>query len=237
MEQVGFLNTQAVASGSRCVPSAGLAGVRYLEDSHRNLASQDERILAGAKPNRLHAMQAVKRHFAVEHAIYCLSLLGVLLVLQGCASSKPKKPQTADEARAYFEELRAEYNAGKVRSLNKVMKLNAAEADKFWPIYRNYEQELAPVSDRKLALLREYLTYRKEGTLTEERCREFTAQWLENAQARLDLWKKYNEQISARVSPLRGAQFLQVENQMALYVDSSVASDMPIVGSSPEAKR
>ena len=39
-------------------------------------------------------------------------------------------------------------------------------------------------------------------------------QWLKNSQARLDLWKYYNRKISKAVSPIRAAQFLQVENQV-----------------------
>ncbi len=160
------------------------------------------------------------------------------LLLQGCSTPKTQTPTlTADQARAYFEELRSDFNGGKIRALNKSMKLTVAEADKFWPIYRNYENELAPVSDRKLALLRDFLTHRKDGTLTGEKSKELSLQWLQIAQDRLDLWKKYHDQISEGVSPLRAAEFLQVENQMALFMDITIASEMPLIGSAPEAKQ
>jgi hypothetical protein len=174
----------------------------------------------------------------IKAAIYLIILLSGSLWMQGCASSKPQKPKlTADDARAYFEELRSAFNTGKIRALNKVMKLTVAEADKFWPIYRNYEKDLAPVGDRKLAIIREFLTHRKEGTLTNEKAKELSAQWLQNAQERLELWKQYHAQISEGVSPLRAAQFLQVENQMALFVDISIASEMPMIGSTYEAQK
>jgi hypothetical protein len=142
----------------------------------------------------------------MNKAIYPVMVLSGGLLVQGCATQKPAL--TADDARAYFEVLRSDFNGAKIRTLNEVMKLTVAEADKFWPIYRSYEQELAPVGDRKLALIREFLTYRKAGTLTDERSRELGTQWLQNSQDRLDLWKKYNDQISEKVSPLRAAQFL-----------------------------
>ena len=132
--------------------------------------------------------------------------------------------------------LRSDFNAGKIRALNQVMKLTVAEADKFWPIYRQYEQDLAAVGDRKLALIREFLTCHKAGTLADQNSKEMGAQWLQNAQDRLDLWKKYHQQISDAVSPMRAAQFLQVENQMAIFVDLNIASEMPVVGSSPPNK-
>jgi hypothetical protein len=116
------------------------------------------------------------------------------------------------------------------------MKLTAAEADKFWPIYRNYEKELAAVGDRKLALFGEFYRHHQAGTLNDQNSKEMAGQWLQNVQDRLDLWKKYHQQISDAVSPVRGAQFLQVENQMAIFVDLNIASDMPAVGSSSQAK-
>jgi hypothetical protein len=170
----------------------------------------------------------------MKEAIYLALALSGVLLLQGCSTQKPKI--TAEQARAYFEEFRADFNGAKVRNLNEVMKLSVQEADKFWPIYRSYQLELAPISDRKLAIIRQFLTYRKAGTLTDDRARELSAQWLQTLQDRLDLWKKYASQLQQELSPLRAAQFLQVENQMALVVDISIASEMPMLGSKPETQ-
>ena len=161
--------------------------------------------------------------------LFCLSAAAVLL--QGCASSSHQQaPTNPDEARAYLEVLRSDFNADKIRVLNQVMKLNAAEADKFWPIYRNYEKDLAVVGDRKLALIQEFMAHQRAGTLDDQNSKEMAVQWLQNSQDRLDLWKKYHQQISDAVSPVRAAQFLQVENQMAIFVDLNIASEMPVVG-------
>ncbi len=174
----------------------------------------------------------------MKSRFYPLIVLCGGCLLQGCASSKGPGPNwTVDDARAYFEELRSDFNSGKVRTLNKVMKLSAAEADKFWPIYREYERDLAPVSDRRLALLQAFVAHRNADTLTGEKYRELSTQWLQLAQDRLELWKKYHTQISESVSPLRAAQFLQVENQMALVVDVNIASEMPQLGTTRPAKK
>lgn len=136
-----------------------------------------------------------------------------------------------------MEILRSDFNATKIRTLNEVMKLTAAEADQFWPIYRQYEVELGVVGDRKLALIREFLAGHRAGTLTDQNAREMAAQWLQNAQDRLDLWKKYHQLISQAVSSKRAAQFLQVENQMAIFVDLNIASEMPMIGSPLESDK
>ncbi len=159
------------------------------------------------------------------------------LLLQGCATSnQPKSSLTADDARAYFEVLRSDFNTTKIHTLNQVMKLTVSEADKFWPIYRSYEKELAAVGDRKLALIVEFMRHQKAGTLAGPNSQDLALQFLQNAQDRLDLWRKYHQQLSVAVSPIRAAQFLQVENQMAIFVDLNIASEMPVVGSAPPAK-
>ncbi len=132
-----------------------------------------------------------------------------------------------DDARAYFEVLRSDFNATKIRTINQAMKLSSPEADAFWPIYRAYEKELAAVGDEKLTLIRAFFTHYQNGTLNDQNAQVMAEKWLNNVQARLDLWKKYHKKISQAVSPLRAAQFLQVENQMALFVDLQIASEMP----------
>ncbi|HEU0039227.1 MAG TPA: hypothetical protein VFR76_08130, partial [Verrucomicrobiae bacterium] len=67
--------------------------------------------------------------------------------------------------------------------------------------------------------------------------KEMAEKWLANVQERLDLWKKYHQQISDAISPVRAAQFLQVENQMAIFVDLNIASEMPLVGQPPPASK
>ncbi len=171
----------------------------------------------------------------MKSLVYSFALLTGSLILHGCATSSSKQANlTPDDARAYFEVLRSDFNAGKIRVLNQVMKLTVAEADSFWPIYRGYEKDLAAVSDRKLALIVEFTRHHQAGTLTDQNSKELAAQWLQNVQDRLDLWRKYHQQISEAVSPLRAGQFLQVENQMAIFVDLSIASEMPVVGTPAE---
>ncbi len=92
--------------------------------------------------------------------------------MPGCSTSgKPKASLTADDARAQLEVARSKFNTFKIQTFNEVMKLTAAEADKFWPIYRNYGQELAAVGYRKLALVREFLAFHKAGTLDDQKSR------------------------------------------------------------------
>ena len=146
-------------------------------------------------------------------------------------------PADTDDLRACLEMFRSDANAAKIRTINEVMKLTGPEAEKFWPVYRKYETELTAVAERKMALIREFAPLHFSGKLDEQQAANLAARWLKNTQERLDLWKKYHKQISKAVSPIRAAQFLQVEHQMALLIDLNIAAEMPALGTIKPARK
>ena len=58
--------------------------------------------------------------------------------------------------RAYIELLRSDVRKEKAAVIGEVMQLDAADAAKFWPIYKEYEAELTRGGDEKLALIKNY---------------------------------------------------------------------------------
>lgn len=167
-----------------------------------------------------------------SHWLGWMIALGLAWTSQTLQAQTPASPEL-DDIRMAINVLRSDFNADKIATLNQVLRLTAPEAEKFWPIYRRYEVELAAVGDRKLALIREFEQAHFSGTLDDRKARKLAAGWLKNTRQRLDLWAKYHQRLSKAVSPLRAAQFLQVEHQMALFVDLTIAAEMPAVGSSP----
>jgi hypothetical protein len=139
---------------------------------------------------------------------------------------------TAGEAnlRNYVEVFRSDVSTGKKAMLTEIMKLNEKDATAFWPLYRDYEHELYQQLDRRFALITQFVTDQANGTLTDEKAKELAAKWFAVQDDRMALWKKYYGQIEQALSPIRAAQFVQVENQVALMIDLAIASEMPYVG-------
>ena len=156
-------------------------------------------------------------------------LLAAVLPLGSVTAFTQTGPKSSDpdNLRAVLETLRSDVNSYKVRVINQAMQLTGPEAEKFWPVYRQYEQELGRVADKKVALIREFSDRCANGTLDDKAANNLAQQWLKNVEARLDLWKKYRKKIAKAVSPARAAQFLQVENQVALFMDLNIAAEMP----------
>jgi hypothetical protein len=164
----------------------------------------------------------MKRHLV---HLGCAAVL--LLGIPTSMAQVPASAEPPDNLRAVIEVLRSDVNTFKIATLNEALRLTGPEAELFWPVYRAYEKELAAVADRKIALLREFGEHHARGTLDGRAADQIARRWLRNVEDRLDLWKKYHKRLAKAVSPARAAQFLQVEHQMALFIDLSIAAEMP----------
>jgi hypothetical protein len=124
----------------------------------------------------------------MKNIVRCL-LLAAILPLGKVAAFAQTSAASAepDNLRAVFETFRSDINGYKVRVLNQAMQLTGPEAEKFWPIYRQYEQALAGVAEKKVALIREFGDNCAKGTLDNTAANKMARAWLDNVQARLDL--------------------------------------------------
>jgi hypothetical protein len=107
------------------------------------------------------------------------------------------------------------------------MKLTDAEAKTFWPVYQDYDANLAKLNDKKLALIREYAnTYDR---MTNVEAQSLTQRNLALEKQKLDLRELYFNKLSKVVSPKTAARFLQVDNRIDLLLNVQLASAIPLV--------
>ena len=130
----------------------------------------------------------------------------------------------------YLELLRSDFNSAKVELINQIMKLSAADAEKFWPIYREYEKQLAEQAVNRAEFVVEFVQTNRDGAFDNTRAKDMAKRWFKLQRARLDLVEKYHGRIEKKLSALQAGQFLQIENQLAIFIDLTIASEMPLVG-------
>jgi hypothetical protein len=146
------------------------------------------------------------------------------------------KPPRRDAVRAYVEALRADLSNGKVKTINRIMKLSDEESKVFWSVYKDYEDELFAIGDKRLALLRDYAKLIATGGITEDKARELAPAWFEIQTQQLELLKKYHSILQEKLSPIRAAQFVQIEHRFGLVIDLSIASDLPLMDAKTETE-
>jgi hypothetical protein len=130
----------------------------------------------------------------------------------------------------YLQLLRSDFNSAKVELVNQIMKLSAEEAKKFWPIYREYENELGKLAINRAELTAEFVKSHQDGTFDNAKAKDIAKRWFKSQRARLDLLEKYHGKIEKAFSAIKAGQFLQIENQLGLFIDVTIASEMPVVG-------
>jgi hypothetical protein len=142
--------------------------------------------------------------------------------------------ETNDNIYNYLQLLRSDVNSLKVELVNSIMKLSADDAKKFWPIYRDYENELGKLAIDRTELISEFVQAHKDGSFNEEKAKDIGKRWFKSQRTRLDLLEKYHGKIEKALSSVAAGQFLQIENQIGLFIDVAIASEMPVVGSKPK---
>ena len=154
-----------------------------------------------------------------------------LLACARLAHAQADRPATADDTRevnlrAYVELLRSDLRTQKVAVITEMMQFTEDEDAKFWPVYREYETELAKINDDRMALIKDYaLSYE---ALTDATADRFVRGALGLEARRHALTVSYYDRFKSVVPPKTAARFLQVEHQILLLLDLQIAAALPI---------
>ena len=141
---------------------------------------------------------------------------------------KPDAAVNADQnIRAYIELLRSDIKTSKAQIMGEVMQLDADQATKFWPIYKEFETEYSTLGDKVVAAVNKYAA--EYDTMTDAVADQLGEQVLTIEQERNTLKKKYYDRMKQGLGGIVASRFLQVENQLERIVDLQVAASLPIV--------
>jgi hypothetical protein len=160
-----------------------------------------------------------------------LTALLVLTTVLGVAAPAARAAAVNDNIYNYLPLLRSDMNSLKVELVNSIMNLSAEDAKKFWPIYRNYENELGKLAIDRAELVAEFVQSHQDGSFDNAKAKDIARRWFKSQRARLDLLEKYHAKIEKALASVQAGQFLQIENQLGLFIDITIASEMPKVGS------
>jgi hypothetical protein len=154
-----------------------------------------------------------------------------LCVVGGAAGHGQSGRAGAEEAKslnlaAYAELLRTDVRAQKIAILTEVMGFTEAEDKAFWPIYREYDLEMAALGDQRMALIADYA--KEYGTLTAAAADQLARRALDLEVQRQAVKGKYYEKVKTALSPRTAMRFLQVEHQLLLLIDLQISAALPI---------
>ena len=89
--------------------------------------------------------------------LFAVALFGMAAAQAGGAQPAPPAEQTKTlNLSAYAELLRSDIKVQKVAIITTVMGFSESEDKAFWPIYREYDAQMAKLGDERVALIAEY---------------------------------------------------------------------------------
>ena len=122
--------------------------------------------------------------------------------------------------------LRQDIRAMKMRVIGENMSLTDAEAQKFWPIYKHYADDLHDVHNEKYALLKQYAE--TWSTMTVQDALIYVRRSMEVDKEAQELRLKYVPVVTEVLPGKKAATFFQLERKLCLMVDLQLFSQIPL---------
>jgi len=131
--------------------------------------------------------------------------------------------------------LRQDIRAMKMRVIGENMSLSDAEAQKFWPIYKHYADDLHDVHNEKYALLKQYAE--TWATMTDQEALIYVRRSMEVDAKAQALRLKYVPVVTQVLPGKKAATFFQLERKLCLMVDLQLFSQIPLAHEKESSSR
>ena len=155
----------------------------------------------------------------------------LLLLTPGVWAQAPATPVSEKDTRtlnlsAYAELLRSDIRQQKVAILTQLMDFAEGEDKAFWPIYREYDLEMAKLGDERTALIAEYRQHYEK--MTDAIADKLATGALDLENRRRAVLAKYYDRVKTVLPARKALRFLQIEHQLLLLIDLQISALLPI---------
>ena len=122
--------------------------------------------------------------------------------------------------------LRQDIRAMKLQVIGENMSLSDTEAQKFWPVYKHYADDLHEVNNAKYALFKQYAE--TWATMTDQDALIYVRHSMEADAEAQALRLKYVPVMNQILPGKKAATFFQLERRLCLMVDLQLFSQIPL---------
>lgn len=152
-------------------------------------------------------------------------LLALMFVFGQRTAAQTMQTSEAMGVDAEIESLRADLKADRQEIIKEAMQLKPAEADKFWPVYMQYEKEMSAVNDKLVKIVKTYAE--KFGSINDADAQDLTLKFFAVQEQKIGLKKKYFPIFAKATSAFTAAKFFQADNRLELAFNVKLASELP----------
>jgi hypothetical protein len=157
-------------------------------------------------------------------AALCLACLGYL---SQTIEPPPAPGATDGMSESDFELMRSDIRTKKAALIADRMRFTDQEAAAFWPVYRQYEADLAAINDKKVSIMKDYMS--RHQTLNDQQAKQLAQDVFDVDQKTLDLRTKCFGALGKILPGKTLVRWLQLERRLQLLVDTQIAQDLPMI--------
>ena len=168
-------------------------------------------------------MENRKTYIGKMAAKIIILVLGLIMSLGAMPAASQEKP--ADNMQLVIEKI----SADKKLFVAENMQLTEGEAKGFWPVYKQYQDELFLLRARTVELITDYA--KAYGNMTNDTAKKLLDENLAIETVGLKLRQNYLPKFRSVLSEVKVARYYQIENkiQAALYYE--LAAKIPLMKS------
>jgi len=135
------------------------------------------------------------------------------------------KPAAADNMQILRDKLKADKKL--VVAAN--MELTEAESKAFWPVYDDYQKELAKINTRTADLIKAYAKEYNAGSLTDDRAKKMIDEMLAIEDAEVKMKRSFVPKLAKALPGKKVARYLQIEGKVRAVIKYELADGVPLV--------
>jgi len=154
------------------------------------------------------------------------------LALSGLLTARPAQAQGGQPTNALdqLELTRANIQERRQQIVQQIMELTPSQSDKFWPVYRDFRNEIARVSDQRVERIDQFA--KQAATMSDEQSEKLLHQWFSLREQQIGVQKKYAGKFRKVLPGAKVVRFYQTENLLDTIVSANIQASMPVAGDS-----
>jgi hypothetical protein len=151
--------------------------------------------------------------------------LACIVCLLQTVGAAPARGAAEGISESDFELMRSDIRTKKAQMIADRMKFTDREAAAFWPVYRQYEADLAAINDKKVSIMKDYMA--RHDALTDQQASQLAQDVFDVDQKTLDLRTRCFGALEKVVPAKTIVRWLQLERRLQLFIDAQLAKDLP----------
>jgi hypothetical protein len=141
--------------------------------------------------------------------------------------AEEKKLSNNGVATSDMEILREKVKADKKLLVAANLNLTETEAQAFWPIYEEFQNQLTQINERIGSLIREYAD--NYNIMTAETANKLLDDSLMLEEKRLELKQLYMPKFQKALPTIKAARYYQIENKIQAILHYELAAGIPLM--------